>query len=97
MSFLFLLAENAKDSAVTMPLYKVIDMLGPYMIGVGLMCSLIYSIILGVQYSKSESTDERKNAQKKLISFIVGAVVIMVLLVLLYALREPLAEWANAS
>ena len=83
------------DSAVTSPIYKAIDLLGPYAIGIILVCGLIYSIILGVGYSKAATTDERKAAQKKIISFVIGLVVILGLVVLLYAIREPLAQWAS--
>lgn len=86
-----LMAEND----VTSPLYKALGIIGPVAISVALACSLIYSIVLGVQYSKSESVDERKAAQKKLISFVIGAVVICGLIVILYALRAPLSDWAN--
>lgn len=90
------LESGGNQSNVTTPLYTAISSIGPYAISIVLVLSLIYSIILGVQYSKSASDDERKAAQKKLISFVIGAVVVLGLIVLLYALREPLARWANS-
>lgn len=90
----FLAVEN--ESAVTAPLYKFIVELGPYVLGVLLVLAILYSIILGVQYAKSESNDDRKAAQKKLISFVIGAVVILLLIVILMAIREPLSEWAKS-
>lgn len=90
----FLAVEN--ESAVTAPLYKFVVELGPYVLGVLLVLSIFYSIILGVQYAKSESNDERKAAQKKLISFVIGAVVIGLLIAILLAIRAPLSEWAQS-
>lgn len=84
------------DNATVGPIYRAIDLLGPYAIGVVGLLSLIYSIILGVGYSKAENGDERKAAQKRLISFVVGAVVVLILIILLYALREPLSNWADS-
>ena len=84
------------DNATVGPIYRAIDLLGPYAIGVVGLLSLIYSIILGVGYSKAENGDERKAAQKRLISFVIGAVVVLILIILLYALREPLSNWADS-
>ena len=92
----FLIAEEAtEDSTVTGPLYKFIDQVGPYAIGVVAMLSIILVIIFGVRYSKAEETKDRQAAQKQMVSFIIGAVVILVLLVILYAIRQPLSNWAN--
>ena len=88
--------SGGNQSSVTTPLYTAISKIGPYAISIVLVLSLVYSIILGVQYSKSTSDDERKAAQKKLISFVIGAVVVIGLITLLYAIREPLAQWANS-
>ena len=85
----------AADSAVTSPLFKFIDLVGPYAIAVVLTLSLIYSIILGTRYSKAESTDDRKKAQKQLVSFVIGALVVLLLLVILYAIRGNLAEMST--
>ena len=87
----YLLDEAVADSAVTSPLYKFIDLVGPYVIGVLIVLSMIYSIILGVRYSKSDDDAGRKNAQQQLINFIIGAVAIIVLITILYAIRKPLA------
>ena len=90
-NFIYLLEEEVQDSTVTSPLYKFIDLIGPYAIGVLLVLSMIYAIILGVRYSKSDDDAARKNAQQQLINFLIGAIAIIVLLVILYAIRKPLA------
>ena len=43
----------------------------------------IYAIVLGVQYSKAESSDKREEAKKRLVNTIIGFVVVFVLLVIL--------------
>ena len=53
-------------------------------------------IILGVKFSKATSNDEAKAAQKQLINAIIGVVAVVVLLSILYAVREPLIAWANS-
>ncbi|MBO4570153.1 MAG: hypothetical protein J5689_02945 [Clostridia bacterium] len=90
-------ADVPQDSTVTAPLYKFIDQVGPYAIGVVSMLSIILVIIFGVRYSKAEETKDRQAAQKQLISFVIGAVVILLLLVILYAIRQPLSDWANGN
>ena len=85
----------AADSAVTGPLFRFIDLVGPYAISVVLILSLIYSIILGTRYSKAESTDDRKKVQKQLVGFVIGAIVILTLLIILYAIRGNLADLSS--
>ncbi len=90
----FLLEEvQKKDHAAVSPLYKGIDVVGPYAISVVGMLSLFYGIFLGVKYAKSETADQKANAQKTLINFVIGAVVVIVLISVLYAIREPLSNW----
>ena len=90
MSFIAEGAENAVD-----PLYDAITTIGPYAIGVVGALGLIYSVILGVKLSKAEKAEDFEAAKKQLISAIIGVVTITVLLSILYAIREPLIEWAN--
>lgn len=96
LSAIYFLLEDAiqkKDHAAVSPLYKGIDLIGPYAISIVGMLSLFYGIFLGVKYAKSETADQKANAQKTLINFIIGAVVVMVLISVLYAIREPLSNW----
>ena len=83
-------AEDAVD-----PLYDAVTELGPYAIGVVALLGMIYSIILGVKLAKAESSQEVDAARKQLINAIIGAITIVVLLGILYAIREPLIAWAN--
>ncbi len=87
------LAAGGKD--VTDPLYNGITVVGPYAISVVAGLSLIYSVFLGVKYAKCEQADEKANVQKTLINFIIGAVTIVVLISILYAIRGPLTDMIN--
>lgn len=77
------------------PVYEGITMIGPYAIGVVATLSIFYGIFLSVKYAKAQSEDERANAQKTLVNFIIGAVIVLVLICVLYAIRGPLADFIN--
>ena len=97
MSFLGNLIGLLGDAEAAIdPLYQAVTTIGPYAIGVVLALGLIYAIILGVKFSKATSNDEAKAAQKQLINAIIGVVAVVVLLSILYAIREPLIAWANS-
>lgn len=80
---------------VTDPLYNGITIVGPYAISIVAALSLIYSVFLGAKYAKCEQPDEKANLQKTLINFIIGAVTIVILISVLYAIRGPLTDWIN--
>lgn len=77
------------------PVYEGITMIGPYAIGVVATLSIFYGIFLSVKYAKAQSEDERANAQKTLVNFIIGAVIVLILICVLYAIRGPLADFIN--
>ena len=84
MDFLNLLLDESPAS----PIYQAVTLLGPYVLGgVTLLC-MIYAIILGIKLAKAEDAEERKKVQKTLINFIIGAVSVIVLLLILYAIRD---------
>lgn len=86
---------GAAESAVD-PLYKAITLIGPYAIGIVLTLGVLYGVIVGVKFAKAEGKEERAKLQKVLVNGVVGAVVVLILLVVLYAIREPLVEWMNS-
>ena len=45
---------------------------------------IIYAIVLGVNYAKAESSDQKEEAKKRIINVVVGAVLMIVLMLLLY-------------
>lgn len=71
-------------------------------------CAIIYIIVLGVQYAKSENGDKRSEVKKRIVNLAIGAVTILVLLVLCKAIawdsviKELFgyldsAEWGSAA
>ncbi len=69
---------------VVKPILDLLDsLLVPILIILGTAGS-IYVIILGVQYSKAETSDKREEAKKRMINAVIGIVVMLVLLILLY-------------
>ena len=93
MSSLF--SYLADGDAVVSPIYEGITLVGPYALSVVAVLSLFYGIFLGVKYAKSETPDQKANMQKTLTNFCIGAVTVLVLLAVLYAIREPLANWID--
>ncbi len=80
---------------VTDPLYNGITVVGPVALSIVLALSMIYGIFLGVKYSKCEEASEKANVQKTLVNFIIGAVTVVILISVIYAIRGPLTAWIN--
>ena len=76
-------------------LQPIVDLLGkllqPLLILVA-TAGIIYVIILGVNYSRAETSDKKDEAKKRIINAIVGFVITIVLLFLLYILIENMDD-----
>ena len=96
LNLVYSLVLASSGEGVLNPIYEGITLVGPYAIGVVAVLSIFYGIFLAVRYAKSQSEDERANAQKTLINFIIGAFIVIVLIAILYAVREPLADFINS-
>lgn len=88
-----LIAGDAESSLD--PIYSALSTIGPYAIAVVLLCTIIYGVIFGVKFAKAESNEDRSKLQKALINGIIGFVTVLILLIILYAIRKPLANWMN--
>ena len=94
-------AEGMQDfyDGVFKPVVDILDaMLVPILILIGTAGS-IYAIILGVNFSKAESSDKREEAKKRMINAIIGLVVTILLLILLKlftANAGQIAEWIKS-
>ena len=76
--------------AFLLPILKVIDeAMVPILICV-IAAGTIYSVVLGINLAKAESSDKREEAKKRLINAIVGFGVIIVLLVVMYVLAAKI-------
>ncbi len=45
---------------------------------------IVYAIVLGVNYAKAETSDQKEEAKKRIINVVVGALLMIVLMLLLY-------------
>lgn len=88
----FLLAEG--DDVIS-PLYDGISLIGPYAIAVCLTLSIFWGVFLGVKYAKAEDPGEKENLHKVLVNFCIGAVTVLILISVVYAIREPLARYID--
>jgi len=95
-NFVSILATGTQGDNSLDPIYDFISTVGPYAIGIVLVLGILYGVILGVRFAKAEDSKERGALQKALINGIIGFVAILVLLIILYAIREPLATWMNS-
>ena len=93
LALLPLIAGSGEN--VTDPLYNGITVVGPVALSIVLALSMIYGIFLGVKYSKCEEASEKANVQKTLVNFIIGAVTVVILISVIYAIRGPLTAWIN--
>lgn len=59
--------------------------------------SAIYAIILGVKMARAESAEQRDEAKKRIVNFLVGAAVIVVLLIILYVLAANITSIIGSS
>ncbi len=95
-------AINSVDDfykGVFQPVVDILDaMLVPILILIGTAGS-IYAIILGVNFSKAESSDKREEAKKRMINAVIGLVVTILLLILLKlftANAGQIAQWIDS-
>lgn len=88
----FILGEGDK---VISPIYDGITLVGPYAISVCLLLSVFWGIFLGVKYAKAEDPSEKDNLHKVLVNFCIGAFAVIVLIAIIYAIREPLARFID--
>ena len=88
----FILGEGDK---VVSTLYDGISLVGPYAISVCLLLSVFWGIFLGVKYAKAEDPGEKDNLHKVLVNFCIGAITVIVLIAIIYAIREPLARFID--
>jgi len=80
---------------VVSPIYDGITLIGPIAMGVVLALSVFWAIFLGAKYAKAEDATEKDNLHKVLVNFIIGAVTILILIAIIYAIRKPLADFID--
>lgn len=93
-SILYFLADGEE---VISPLYDGISLIGPYAIAVCLTLSVFWGVFLGVKYAKAEDASEKEKLHKILVNFCIGAITVLFLICIIYAIREPLANFIDAG
>lgn len=87
----------ATGEDVVSPLYAGITLIGPYAISICLVLSIFWGVFLGVKYAKAEDAGQKENLHKVLVNFCIGAITVLVLICIIYAIRGPLAEFIDAD
>lgn len=89
---------QSQAERIVKPIDELLDVIiVPLLILIG-SAGLIYSIVLGVNYSKAENADKREEAKKRLVNTIIGFVILLVLLVLLRVFTnnaEEINDWIH--
>ena len=65
-------------------LYEIIDSIVIPILIITATVGIIYSIVLGVNYARAETSDQKEEAKKRIINVVVGALLMIVLMLLLY-------------
>lgn len=82
------------------PIFDILGWLLPViMILIGLV-GVIYSIVLGLNFAKAESSDQRDAAKKKLISVVIGVMVIIIAILLVFIFirnANTIFGWVNET
>lgn len=97
ISFFKTLLLATEGEEVISPIYEGISLIGPYAISVCLVLSIFWAVFLGVKYAKAEDASQKENLRKVLVNFCIGAVTILILICIIYAIRGPLANFIDAN
>ena len=93
LSNILYLLLSTEGEEIVYPLYEGITLIGPYAIGACILLSSLWALFLGAKYAKAEDAGEKANLHKVLVNFCIGAVVVIILLCMIYAIREPLVAY----
>ena len=69
------------------------EFLLPFIVAIGVL-GAVYGLYLGINYSRAEG-DAKKEAQKRIINFIIGLVAVIVLIILLEVYSANAAEFID--
>lgn len=88
-----LLSAGPQLESSLQPVYDVVSVVLPIVLGIIFVIGMFKCISLGIAYGKSDENGTHEKAKKDLINAIVGFAIIFVAIGVLYLLREPLIEW----
>lgn len=85
-----LLSQSKRVVDTAKKVHEVLaNIVGPCLAVLGSM-AIMYVIVLGVQYAKSENDEKRAEAKKRIINMVIGVIAIIVLLLLCW-----LVDWGE--
>lgn len=84
--------ELSQVEKIVKPIDDLFDVIIVPLLSVISAAGTIYAIVLGVNYSKAESSEKRDEARKRLINTIIGFVVVLVLLVILRLFTNNISD-----
>ena len=73
-----------------LPILRLIDNAIIPVLIVLIAVGTIYSVVLGVNMARADSSEKREEAKKRLINFLIGIVIIIVLIAIMYVLADQL-------
>ena len=80
---------------VVEPIVQLINSFVGPLIAVVAAVGGVYCILLGVKYARAEEPQDREKAKQHLKGAIIGFLLIFILLVALYLLKDPMIQWVS--
>lgn len=90
-----LLAGGPNLAPAVQPVYDVVSVVLPIVLGIIFLVGVFKCISLGIAFSKSDENGTHEKAKKDLINAIIGFVLIFVLVAVMYLLRDIIIEWIS--
>lgn len=82
------------------PIFGVLGWLLPVIMILLGLAGTVYAIVLGVNYAKAESADQKDAAKKRLINTVIGIVIIILALLLVFIFIKnvfKIFDWVSTS
>ena len=88
LSITSLLATTGNNVAATAQKVNEVlhNIVGPCLTALGGM-AIIYIVVLGVQYAKSENADKRAEMKKRIVNLAIGVVIMIVMITMCFAIQ----------
>lgn len=82
-----LLDQQTRLQATSAKVNEILkNIVGPCLSVIGSL-GILYIIILGVQYAKSESDEKRAECKKRMVNLAIGVIVMIIMLTLCFAIK----------
>ena len=71
-------------ASILQTVYNIINAIVVPVLVIVATVGIIYSIVLGVNYARAETSDQKEEAKKRIINVVVGALLMIILMLLLW-------------